>query len=182
MNMPDNAKVIEDLQTFSNMNEQRLYKLLKTCIDTQTDLKSLVKAMVTTSSSGPIHSVTFFYQAEFSKRVEQNSPLILSTMMSIIRHTGLWIVNQSSIPTLVKRLQKVEGGVGKADSRTQMAAKNAQVLLKGISKHCPSLYRLHTSELAKAIADEKNKSLVEISLQALAAISRQDSSLAPTDK
>lgn len=28
------------------MNEQRLYKLLKTCLDPHTDLKGLVKAMV----------------------------------------------------------------------------------------------------------------------------------------
>ena len=28
------------------MNEQRLYKLMQTCMDPQTDLKGLVKAMV----------------------------------------------------------------------------------------------------------------------------------------
>jgi hypothetical protein len=43
---PDSQKVAEDLQSFARLNEQRLYKLMKTCMDPQTDLKGLVKAMV----------------------------------------------------------------------------------------------------------------------------------------
>lgn len=42
----DPQKAADDLQTFAKMNEQRLYKLLKTCMDPQTDLKGLVKASV----------------------------------------------------------------------------------------------------------------------------------------
>ena len=37
---------MEDLQAFAKSNEGRLYKLLKTCMDIQTDLKGLVKARV----------------------------------------------------------------------------------------------------------------------------------------
>ena len=33
-------------KAFAKLNEQRLYKLLKTCMDTQTDLKTLTKTMV----------------------------------------------------------------------------------------------------------------------------------------
>ena len=43
---PDAQKAAEDLQNFARLNEQRLYKLMKTCMDPQTDLKGLVKAMV----------------------------------------------------------------------------------------------------------------------------------------
>lgn len=43
---PDPHRAAEDLQTFAKMNENRLYQLLKTCMDTQTDLKGLVKATV----------------------------------------------------------------------------------------------------------------------------------------
>lgn len=42
----DPVKAAEDLQSFANLNESRLYKLLKTCLDPQTDLKSLVKSSV----------------------------------------------------------------------------------------------------------------------------------------
>ena len=42
----DPPKFAADLQAFAKLNEQRLYKLMKTCMDVQTDLKGLVKAMV----------------------------------------------------------------------------------------------------------------------------------------
>lgn len=42
----DPHKAAEDLQAFAKLNEPRLYKLLKTCMDPQTDLKGLVKATV----------------------------------------------------------------------------------------------------------------------------------------
>lgn len=37
---------MEDLHAFAKLNEGRLYKLLKTCMDIQVDLKSLVKSTV----------------------------------------------------------------------------------------------------------------------------------------
>jgi len=46
---PDPQKAAEDLHAFAKLNERRLYKLLTTCMDPQTDLKSLVKATVSTS-------------------------------------------------------------------------------------------------------------------------------------
>ena len=51
----DPQKAVEDLQTFAKLNEQRLYKLLKTCQDIHSDLKTLVKAYVRDSRS--LHSV-----------------------------------------------------------------------------------------------------------------------------
>jgi len=43
---PDPVKASEDLKAFAKLNENRLYKLLKTCLDPQTDLKILVRSMV----------------------------------------------------------------------------------------------------------------------------------------
>jgi sister-chromatid-cohesion protein PDS5 len=43
---PDRVKASEDLQAFAKLNENRLYKLLGTCMDPQTDIKGLVKAHV----------------------------------------------------------------------------------------------------------------------------------------
>ena len=47
---PDPQKAMEDLHAFAKLNEGRLYKLLKTCMDTQVDLKSLVKSTVSSST------------------------------------------------------------------------------------------------------------------------------------
>ena len=43
---PDRQKACEDLRAFAKLNENRLYKLMKTCMDPQTDVKALVKATV----------------------------------------------------------------------------------------------------------------------------------------
>jgi len=43
---PDPQKAQDDLEAFSKLNESRLYKLSKTCMDVHTDLKGLVKAYV----------------------------------------------------------------------------------------------------------------------------------------
>jgi len=42
----DVEKAKSDMMTFANENDNRLYKLFKTCTDTKTDLRSLIKAKV----------------------------------------------------------------------------------------------------------------------------------------
>lgn len=43
---PDPKRAKEDLHKFAKMNENRLYKLLGTLMDPQTDLKTLLKTYV----------------------------------------------------------------------------------------------------------------------------------------
>ena len=62
---PDPQKIAEDLNAFARMNENRLYKLLKTCLDVQTDLKGLVKASV--SAPVPLH------RRRLTKQVSQHT-------------------------------------------------------------------------------------------------------------
>ncbi|KAF4563796.1 hypothetical protein EYR36_003038 [Pleurotus pulmonarius] len=155
-------KASEDLHTFAKLNEGRLYKLLKSCMDPQTDLKGLVKAT-----------------NEFTRRIEQSSPAINSTMTTLLYRASLRIFNQSSIPTFIKAIQKDNG---KASIQTQTAAKHSQTLMAFISKHFPVIYKPHVTELSKAIASEKSETLVETCLQALAAVVRCDDKLALSDK
>lgn len=98
-------------------------------------------------------------------------------MHLFLRRSSLRILNTSSIPTLIKRLAKSADGPAYGH-----IADNAKICLQYISKHCPALYKLHIGELSKGISDEKNGTLVEVCLQALAAVSVWDGSLAPTDK
>ncbi|KAJ7160887.1 armadillo-type protein [Mycena filopes] len=156
---PDPHKTAEDLNAFAKLNEQRLYKLLKTCMDLQTDLKGIVKAT-----------------NEFVKRMDTVSSSIAPTMNVILRQATLRILNQSSIPTLIKRLQK------SLKNDNEMASENALKLLTFVSRHIPALYKSHIGELVKGVADEKLPRLVEMSLQALAAIVRWDEKAAPNDK
>lgn len=111
--------------------------------------------------------------------MEQTSSTIAATMAALLRRSSSWILNQSSIPTLIKRVQK---GHGNATSQSHETAAHAQTLLTYISKHSPAFYKPHVSELTKAIADEKNTTLVEVCLRALAGVLEWDAKLAPTDK
>ncbi|EIW55568.1 uncharacterized protein TRAVEDRAFT_73422 [Trametes versicolor FP-101664 SS1] len=189
---PDPHKASEDLQAFAKLNEGRLYKLLKTCMDIQTDLKGLVKA-----------------RSEFLRRLEQSSSAIVNTMSIFLRRCTLHLVNPSAVPTFIKRVQKgfepsavaysqtqtqtlgqtfsmfvgsTGAGSSEPEGRAQHAAHSAQLWLTHISKHCPALYKAHIGEFSKAIADERNARLVEACLHALAAAAAWDEKLAPTDK
>ncbi|THH15253.1 hypothetical protein EW146_g5196 [Bondarzewia mesenterica] len=164
--LPDPQKAADDMHAFAKMNEGRLYKLMKTCMDTQTDLKTLVKIT-----------------NEFLRRVEQANASIIPTMTILLRRASLRFINQSSLPTLIKRLQRGDPvGDGHGTSQAQLSANNAEAVLICVSKHCPALYKPHVTELTKAIADDKNPRLVEVCLQALAAVGKWDEKLAPTDK
>lgn len=147
-------------------------------MDLQVDLKSLVKSSV--CSFGPCSlypNLTWIYQNEFLRRVEQSSSTIVLTMTTFLRRASLRIVNQSSIPTFIRRVQKASEGSSQADT-----SHSAEFWLTYVSKHLPALYKLHIGELTKAIADERNEKLVEVSLQALAAAVNWDPKLHPTDK
>ncbi|KIJ30528.1 hypothetical protein M422DRAFT_36533 [Sphaerobolus stellatus SS14] len=156
----EKAKVSEDLHTFADLNEQRLYKLLKTCLDTQTDVKALVKA-----------------RSEFIRRTEQLSSSIVDTMASFIRKGSLWIINTSSIPSLLKHLQPNPNGDA---SEEEAYARCAKTALDYVCKHCPGVYKAHVGELVRALAvgetegDEEggkgNERLVEVALRGLAAL------------
>jgi sister chromatid cohesion protein PDS5 len=100
-------------------------------------------------------------------------------MLAFLRRSSLRVLNQSSIPTLVKRIQK---GGNDSTGPASLPAHNSQILLSFVSKHCPVLYKTHVGELTKAIADEKNPRLVEVCLQALSSVVQSDDKLAPSDK
>ena len=98
-------------------------------------------------------------------------------MTTFLRRSTLHIVNQSSIPILLKRVQKAaEGAV------QYQTAEHAQMWLKYVSKHCPMLYKLHVGELSKGITDEKNERLVEVCLQAYSVVAKSDPKFIPNDR
>lgn len=135
------------------------------------DLKALVKNTVCFFAFS-LESASIFSQNEFLRRVEQLSPSMVETMSVIHRKASLWIINTSSIPSLVKRIQRAptEEGDDPSPSEAERLARVAKVALSFVSKHCPAIYKPHVGEFVKALADEKNVRLAEVTLQALAAV------------
>ena len=104
-------------------------------------------------------------------------------MTVLLRRASLCVVNQSSVPPLLKHLQRGDPmGDGYGTSQAQLLANNAQTILTSISKHCAIVYKAHVGALTKAIADEKNGRLVGVSLHALSALAKCDDELVPGDK
>ncbi|KAG8890975.1 hypothetical protein FRB98_002995 [Tulasnella sp. 332] len=157
----DRTKASEDLLSFAKANESRLYKLLGICIDPQSDLRTLVKS-----------------QNEFLRRLEQSNPNTIETLSVLLRRSCLWVYNRSSIPTMMKYLQKGDS----PDDRYPRVAEHAQKLLDHASKHCPAIYVSHIVELCKALGEPQHPRLIEVALRALASVIRYDHTLAPTDK
>lgn len=181
-------KAANDLQTFAKMNEVRIYKLIKLCMDPQTDLKSYLKN-----------------HAEAVRRIEAASPAIVETMTTFLRNGSYPFVNRSSLPTLVRRLAQPRADFtasqlaplsqSQSQSQTQSASlgissasdvdafkTSAKLMLEFVAKRCPAMYKAHVPELAKAISEEDNPVLVEVCLRALAAVAKDDPSAAPSDR
>ena len=104
-------------------------------------------------------------------------------MTVLLRRASPRLINQSSIPTLIKHVRNGDfNEQSQSQSSADMSAKNASIILTCISKYCPAMFRSHVPELVKSVADEKHNRLVEVSLHALSALLQWDPSLTPTDK
>lgn len=113
-------------------------------------------------------------------------------MATFLRRGTYWVVNQSAIPTLLKRVQKSTGPrpseVQAHNTKGHQVAANAMTILIAVAKHSPALFRPHIAELSRIIAGGVEESPskkaaigalgVEIALMALANVVRWDSKLA----
>ncbi|KZT61710.1 cohesin-associated protein Pds5 [Calocera cornea HHB12733] len=155
-NFPDPTKTSDDLWSFAKLNDKRTYKLLRSCIDAQADIKTLAKS-----------------KADFFQRLENNASSIVPTFRTVWQKFAPWVVNVTSIPALVKTLQRSDNG---------LVRKHTSMLLSKVSKFNPALLKPHVGELAKALAGEASEALAEVSLQALSSVFVDDPALAPSDR
>ncbi|WVQ76020.1 hypothetical protein IAR50_005656 [Cryptococcus sp. DSM 104548] len=145
----------KDIQAFVDLNEPRLYKLYKTCVDFSSSLATIIKA-----------------RNEFLRRIHQSHEELLPVLTVLLDNSAFDIINHSSIPTLLKRLQRPES------ARCAAAASRFLVV---IAKECPPMFKTHVAELVACTADKKNPKLVEVALQGLAAVSKVCPDVAPND-
>ena len=127
-------------------------------------------------------------QNELLRRIEQTHTDILDTFITLIDNAAWNVVNHSSIPALIKRLQRPETATvisTSADSTEATATTPAQAayaLLALISKECSPMYKTHVAELVIVMSDKKNDLLSEAGLQGLASVCKADPDSAPADK
>ncbi|SNX85250.1 related to PDS5 - precocious dissociation of sister chromatids [Melanopsichium pennsylvanicum] len=174
---PERERAKTDLHAFAKLNDTRIYKLMRTCFDPQTDLKTAVKS-----------------RNDALRRVENAQASILDTMTVFVRSASYFILNRSSVPTLIRKLSH-QPSRGKASSSSQAQSQDgsdasdvethrasANELLEFIAKRCPAMLAMHVPELCRALFDESNPILTQTCLQALAAVAQWKTSKVQLDK
>jgi sister-chromatid-cohesion protein PDS5 len=146
----DPHKAAEDLYAFAKNNDQRQFRLLRTCMDPAVDVKTISKAQVcflTLQVSEHTLSVVTL-QAEFIKRVEQTQSAVLTTMSAVLRRASFWIINTSMIGYFLQQVQEyLDEGV--SDQRDLDAILH---IVKYVAKHCPKMLEGHAQDLSEAVA------------------------------
>lgn len=173
--MPDPAKASGDLTTFAKMNDPRIYRLLKACLDPATDLKTYLKA-----------------RSEVLRRIEAADEKIAQTMTAFVRLASYPFIKGNTVPTLVKRLEQGKSqwresqiGVGNSqqedDSQKPPLASLSDMeafklcaaeALGIISKHCPEMYYPHIADLIRHLNEDSAPRLTESVLKALCSVKR----------
>jgi sister-chromatid-cohesion protein PDS5 len=139
-------------------------------MDAQTDLKLMIKTYVSRSSLNPFDTLSqpFHSQRECLRRLEQISSTIVDTFVAFIRNSCFLLVNRSSIPSLLKRVQSRSGADSEAQSRAAVR------VLEYVSKTRPELYRTHVAELSKTLGEGSSEGAVTVALHAISRLVKND--------
>lgn len=158
----DPSKASDDLAKFAKLNEQRLYKLLRTLMDPEIDLKTLLKTY-----------------AEARRRIADASSSQVDTFDSFINRSAFLVISQSMIPPLLQHISEPSspGAITAAAASTL-----SKELLFQIAKGTPSMFKAYVDLLVSGLGNEANGELVDVSLLALASLARSDASSLPTDR
>lgn len=135
------------------------------------------------------------------KIVDKDLPSISTTMQMRLRRSSLWLINTSSIPTLLDIVtsssslsrtssptktpkSKSNGKVNSqaADAVDPKMTEAARIILLFISKNCAQLYYPHLLRLAKEIHTNKSSNSTETVLRALAAVACLGTDQSPNDR
>lgn len=99
------------------------------------------------------------------------STTLVDTFNFFIRSSAFLLVNRSSVPTLLKRMQS------RADGDATVAA--AAAVLQHIAKHQPIMFKSHAAELTKALGESASERLAEVALHALSRLVMADDTVKP---
>lgn len=114
---------------------------------------------------------------EFLRRLNQSHTDILETFTVLIDSAAWNIVNHSSISPMIKRLH-----TRSTDEQSQKMSDAAHHLLSLMAKECAPMFKSHADELVIVIGEKKNEQLVEVGLQALAAVVKVNADWGPSDR
>ncbi|MBW0491031.1 hypothetical protein O181_030746 [Austropuccinia psidii MF-1] len=169
---PEPSKAKEDLHQIAKQNDKRLYKLLKTMSDEQVDLSNLIKS-----------------RQELRRKLKSSS--YSATLEILVHKSAYLILNSSSIPTLLQRIQEsnVLSSTLDQDETTldfpHTIHQSARALLDLISINRPAMIKPHIDliiECLLKVTDASTKeTIIEGCLMCLSETTKTDPDFIPSD-
>ncbi|KAK9455804.1 armadillo-type protein [Dipodascopsis uninucleata] len=126
--LPDASKAESDLNKFIKLNDRRLYKLIKECVNLESDYRTVTK-----------------YITEIKTRLSNPQSSILDSILPILYRSSIVLYNKSNIPVIVDISRQASSHL----------STTAHELLKEISNVVPAVLKSHINELAITIQKEK---------------------------
>ncbi|CAG8550103.1 668_t:CDS:10 [Racocetra fulgida] len=157
--LPDPLKSTNHLSTFPQSHDTRLYKLIRDCMNPQSDYKTVRQSA-----------------KDALKRIEQIAPSSSETFSILIRRISLTIINKDLIPFLVTKLKSAHSELQSENSIV------AHELFKDISSRFPAILKPHVDQLIRALKEDDDLLIVDDSLEALSKLSISFPDETPQDK
>lgn len=125
---PDSLKVRTDLQKFAKLNERRTYQLTKFAIGSESDFKTVRRAI-----------------NELSAKIQSSSAAsCLDTFIPLLYRSSCLMFNRSHLSTIMDYSKNDKEGFAAA----------AHEILNDISQRNPDLFKAHSEELRKEIIEQ----------------------------
>jgi sister-chromatid-cohesion protein PDS5 len=125
---PDPVKVRTDLQKLAKVNDRRAYQLIKYAIESESDFQKVRRA---------IHEL-------IPKIQSSNASSSLDTLIPLLYRSSSLMFNRSHLTTIMDYSKSDKDGL----------AGVAHLILNDISVRNPDLFKAHSEELRKSIADQ----------------------------
>ncbi|RIB07171.1 armadillo-type protein, partial [Gigaspora rosea] len=129
--LPDPLKSVNHLSTFPQNHDARVYKLIRDCMNPQSDYKTVRQSA-----------------KDALKRIEQIAPSSLETFSILIRRISLTIINKDLIPFLMTKIKSTDSELQSESSIV------AHEFFKDISSRFPAIFRPHLDKLIRALKEE----------------------------
>ncbi|CAG8655996.1 17009_t:CDS:10, partial [Rhizophagus irregularis] len=148
--LPDSEKSKNHLSAFAKLRDTRVYKLIRDCMNPQSDYKTVRKSA-----------------KDAIKHIEQIAASSLETFSILIRRVSLTTINRDLVPLLMNKIKSVDGEQQNEHSII------AHELFTDISSRFPAIFRSHFEKLTTLLKEEDESSMiVEDSLEALSKLAK----------
>ncbi|KAI8912618.1 armadillo-type protein [Gorgonomyces haynaldii] len=159
--VPESRKPVQHLQKFAEINNSRLYQIIRNIMNPATDFKSILK-----------------YNKEIATRLEKH-PQVYETLAVFLRRISLTLVPKESGSQL---LELIERASASHDTKEILFGSTAERLVEDCAKLFPTFFRAEKEQLIKMFVSGQDQQLVTDALRALSKLISSDPTECPKEQ